>query len=247
MLNQPIGLISADWPIPGWVSAVTTTRHGGFSTGPYASANLADHVGDQQQAVVANRRSLCQQLALTQAPCWLSQQHGRRVIAAGQVGLDNRGDACITAHPGVVCAVLTADCLPILLCDPAQRRIAAIHAGWRGLCAGVIENTVTAMTSAPTALIAWLGPTIRSAHYLVGADVRDAVLGYRSELHETLYPDGRNSWRFDLAEAARLILYATGVASIWDSRLCTFCDDRFFSYRRTAQTGRTATLIWMQH
>jgi YfiH family protein len=245
MIDRSLDFIHADWPTPNWVYAVTTTRHGGTSVGNYGSANLADHVGDHQQTVSANRQLLRQQLALPQDPRWLSQQHGNRVVQAEHVTIDNRADASICANPGVVCAVLTADCLPILLCDATERRIAAIHAGWRGLCAGIIEATITALGSAPEALTAWLGPAIRATHYQVRIDVRETLLSYRADLEQTLLPDSQQHWQLDLPKAAKLILNAEGVVSVWDSQLCTYCDERFFSYRRSGQTGRTASLIWM--
>jgi len=171
MLND---WIVPDWPAPAAVHAVSTTRHGGVSVAPYASMNPADHVGDADIAVARNRSLLAAQLALPAEPCWLRQVHGTAVVDAARAAAATGADAAWTAVPGVVCAVLSADCLPVLLCDQAARCVAAIHAGWRGLAAGVIEQTVASLPVAPEHLLAWLGPAIGPASFVVGDEVRAA-------------------------------------------------------------------------
>lgn len=244
-----------DWLVPDWpaaprVRAVCTTRHGGHSTGPYRSMNPADHVGDDPAAVRANRSTLQQVLHLPAAPCWLQQVHGTTVIdaaAATAAGAVPVADAACSAQPGVVCAVLTADCLPVILCDRDGRQVAALHAGWRGLVAGVIERTIEVMQLPGEALLAWLGPAIGPAAYQVGDEVREAFLKHDKQAQVAFQPDPEGRWKADLYRLARQRLAECDVTAVYGGDACSFSDaERFYSYRRDGVTGRMATLIWLQ-
>lgn len=242
--------ILPDWPAATQVRAVCTTRHGGVSTGPYASMNPADHVGDDPGAVLANRQRLQQVLQLPAAPRWLQQVHGTTVIDAGEaVAVDAApvADAAWCSQTGVVCAVLTADCLPVLLCDTAGRHVAALHAGWRGLAAGVIEQTIDALRQPGESLLAWFGPAIGPATYQVGDEVRETFLTHDRQAKAAFRPGPDGSWMADLYLLARQRLAERGVSAVYGGHECSFTDaQRFFSYRRDGVTGRMATLIWLQ-
>jgi len=231
-----------DWPAPNGVHAATTLRAGGVSTGPYASLNPASHVGDDIEAVLQNRRLLRAKLALPAEPVWLAQVHGNRVVKA-EAASPPPADASYTEAPGVVCAVLTADCLPLLFCSLDGRRIAAAHAGWRGLLDGIIRNTVTALGEGE--LLVWLGPAIGPDAFEVGEEVRAAFVQKSPFYAEAFKPKAGGKWLADIYELARIELKAVGVTKIYGGRFCTVTEqDRFFSYRRDTVTGRMATLIW---
>ena len=244
-----IELIRPDWPAAPRIAAAATTRAGGHSIGSFTGLNLAEHVGDEPERVARNRRILAAELNLPEAPRWLKQVHGEQVVDAAQLSVPTAADAIISATPGQVCAVLTADCLPVLLCDRQARHVAAIHAGWRGLLAGVVEASVEAFERRQvpaSSILAWLGPAIGPSAYEVGNDVW--------ELCSLRYPDclsalvsGRpEHWQMDLYAVARGILERAGVTSVYGGDYCTFADQRFFSHRRDGVTGRQATLIWLQ-
>jgi YfiH family protein len=250
--NMPV---SEDWIVPDWpaapqVHAVSTTRRGGFSCGPYASMNPATHVGDDPAAVLANRKALLQGLRLPAEPCWLEQVHGTTVIDAAEpaaLGAVPVADAVQSSQPGVVCAVLTADCLPVLLCDAAGRQVAALHAGWRGLAAGVIEQTIDAMRQPGETLLAWLGPAIGPTAFQVGDEVRAAFMAHNKRAAAAFQSGPNGSWMADLYQLARQRLAERGVTAIYGGDECSFTDaERFFSYRRDGVTGRMATLIWLE-
>ena len=240
--------MSTDWLLPDWpaavnVRAVCTTRVGGCSRGAFASLNLAAHVGDDPDDVARNRTQLRAVLDLPGEPAWLEQVHGSEVIGA-RGPQPRRADASFARAAGVVCAVLTADCLPVLLCDTAGSRVAAAHAGWRGLAAGVLENTVAAL-NAPD-LMAWLGPAIGQQAFEVGAEVRQAFVAPHPDCAAAFAQAGGGKWRADLYELARLALRRAGVREIYGGGWCTYGEpERFFSYRRDGATGRMASLIWL--
>ena len=242
-----VPLIVPDWPAPRSVQAVVTTRLGGVSTGPYASFNLGDHVGDDPAAVIANRRLLAEALALPAVPHWLRQVHGTHVMrVSGMVTTEPlEADGAWTDEIGVVCTVGTADCLPVLFCDLAGTHVAAAHAGWRGLAAGVLEATVAALDVAPDRLLAWMGPAIGATAFEVGPEVREAFLRIDVAAAAAFRPGPGDRWRADLTLLARQRLNRLGVNGVWGGQWCTASDpDRFFSYRRDGVTGRMATLIW---
>lgn len=239
-------MIYPDWPAPEAVSAVSTTREGGLSHPPYASLNLADHVGDRPQAVRENRRLLSECLQLPAEPLWLQQVHGDSVVACHESGPRPAADASYTIGAGAVCAVLTADCLPVLFCDRQGTRVAAAHAGWRGLAGGVLERTVAALAVAPDQLLAWLGPAIGPRAFEVGAEVRSTFIAQHAEADGAFAAQVNGRWLADLYRLARIRLRAAGVRAVYGGSFCTFSEpERFYSYRRDRVTGRMASLIWL--
>lgn len=237
-------LLIPDWPAPACVRACVTTRAGGLSQPPFDSLNLGDHVGDDPQAVTANRQRLQQQLGCR--PAWLSQVHGVAVVEADPARVPE-ADASWSAAPGVACAILTADCLPVLFCDRAGTRVAAAHAGWRSLAGGVLEASVAVLECPADQLLAWLGPAIGSQAFEVGAEVREAFVSLHPQAVAAFVPSLRTG-RFmaDLYQLARIRLAAIGVTAVYGGGLCTFTDaERFYSYRRAPRTGRQASLIWL--
>ena len=244
--NDP-SWFTPNWPIPLSVRCLTTTRHVGASQGPYASFNLGDHVGDNPQAVAANRAKVAAKVG--SEPVWLKQVHGTRVINAAEFarsGMSPEADAAIARRERVVCAVMTADCLPVLLCDKAGTVVAAAHAGWRGLLDGVLEATIQAMGTPSRNLLAWLGPAIGSQAFEVGEEVRDAFVAVSTEAASAFQAKGQGKWLCDIYELARQRLAGSGVEKVFGDGFCTVSDkERFFSYRRDGQTGRMATMIWL--
>lgn len=234
-----------DWPVPPNVRAAVTTRAGGVSSGPFASLNLAAHVGDDPDAVRENRRRLREALALTVEPTWLQQVHGRDVAVLPQPD-ETVADAAVAFAPGAVCATLVADCLPVMIASRDGDRVAVAHAGWRGLAAGVVEATVAALGCDPARLVAWLGPAIGPQAFEVGAEVQDAFTTRQPEAARYFRP-GRGDRRLaDLPSLARLRLARSGVTAAFGGTLCTHRDAaRFYSYRRDGRTGRMAALCWL--
>ncbi|GMQ83447.1 MAG: purine nucleoside phosphorylase YfiH [Gammaproteobacteria bacterium] len=239
-------MIYPDWPAPENVKAVTTTRQEGGSKRPYNSFNLADHVGDAAQAVQQNRNCLRQRLKLPAAPVWLDQVHGDTVVNVGQCGERPSADAGISTRTGQVCAVLTADCLPVLMCDREGTRVAAAHAGWRGLAAGILERSIEALNTEPVRLMVWLGPAIGPAAFEVGDEVRQVFVDQHAQAAVAFSAATDGHWLADLYRLAAIRLQAVGVDAIYGGGFCTFSDrERFYSYRRDGATGRMASLIWL--
>jgi purine-nucleoside/S-methyl-5'-thioadenosine phosphorylase / adenosine deaminase len=248
-----VSWLEPEWPVPPGVRALSTLRSGGVSTAHYASLNLGDHVGDSLEAVGENRRRLKAAAGLPAEPAWLRQVHGMNVVdldAAAELGASGPvgpADAAFTRRRGRVCAILTADCLPIVLAADSGDLIAAAHAGWRGLAGGVIEATVRALSVAPERLMAWLGPAIGPEHFEVGAEVREAVLAGDSGADAAFAVNARGRYMADLSGLARRRLAALGVGRIYGCGHCTHADgERYFSHRRDGVTGRQATLIWLE-
>jgi len=241
-------LIEPGWPVPPNVRAFSTTRLGGVGAPPYDSLNLATHVGDDPRQVAQNRHCLQQQLTLPSAPAWLNQVHGVDIHPLSKpLPAPVDADGSITDKPGLVCAVMTADCLPILLCDRAGRRVAAIHAGWRGLCCGIIEKCIQQMQLPAEQLLAWLGPAIGATAFQVGAEVRDAFIAHDASASQAFVQQDQQHWLADLYQLARQRLFSQGVRSMYGGDYCTFQQrELFFSYRREGVTGRMASLIWLQ-
>lgn len=247
--------ITPDWPAPANVRAVSTTRNGGVSCGRYASFNLGTHVGDDPRAVAENRLQLRAELGLSREPRWLAQVHGACVLtledaagkqAGGGPGKSPSADATVTRLPGQACVVMTADCLPVLLCDRAGKIVAAAHGGWRGLAAGILENTLAAMHLAPAEILAWFGPAIEPEAYEVGDEVRAAFIEDHAEADQAFEPRSAGKWLCDLYLIASQRLRRAGVRHIYGGGFCTYSDcERFFSYRRDGECGRMATLIWL--
>lgn len=235
--------ITPAWPAPKGVRAASTLRRGGVSQGSHAGLNLGLHVGDDAPCVTENRRLLREALQLPAEPIWLGQIHGSRVIRA-ESSPSREADAALTSAAGVVCVVMTADCLPVLLCDRTGSCVAAVHAGWRGLAGGVVEATVAAMDCRE--LIAWLGPAIGPDVFEVGTEVRQAFIDRLETCQAAFRPHG-DKWLADLYRLARIILARAGVSEVHGGGCCTYADpESFFSYRRDGQTGRMATLIWRE-
>ena len=239
--------IAPDWPAPGRVRAASTTRTGGTSDGPWRSLNLADHVADDSAAVSRNRARLRHALVLPEEPRWLVQRHGARVVETGSPPDGAPADGIVAREPGMVCAVLAADCMPVLLCDRSATVVAALHAGWRGIAAGILEAGIRAAGPAPGELMAWLGPAIGAERYEVGPDVRDALLAADPDAVYAFRPSGRpGRWRADLERVVRRRLGRCAVGSVHGGGTCTASDPgRFFSHRRDGVTGRMATLVWL--
>jgi polyphenol oxidase len=246
-----IPFIQPNWPAPANVRAASTLRTGGVSRAPYDTFNLAAHVGDASQAVAENRRLLRGALRLPAEPTWLEQIHGDAVVeasASSQLPAQPpRADACVARSASRVCAVLTADCLPVLFCSRDGDRVAAAHAGWRGLAAGILDTTVGSLGLPGSELIAWLGPAIGQQAFEVGDDVRIAMLARDAGYANAFVPNARGRWQCDLYQLARRNLAQLGVHDVYGGGYCTYGDDeRFFSFRRDGQCGRMATLIWIE-
>ncbi len=240
-------LIYPQWPVPKNVTACSTTRKDGVSLTPFASLNLGDHVGDDPSAVKQNRLLLEKMASLPRAPIWLEQVHGVRVLTlTGEPVTDRCADAVYTSQPGQVCAVMTADCLPVLFCAQSGREVAAAHAGWRGLCEGVLENTVKQFNAAPNQIIAWLGPAIGPEKFEVGQDVYDAFIQQSTDFQAGFTASG-DKYLANIYLLARLKLQTLGLTEVFGGTDCTVTDsENFFSYRRQGQTGRMASLIWFE-
>lgn len=246
--------IEPDWPAPANVLALCTTRRGGCSAAPYDSLNLAHHVGDSDRSVAINRDILAEALPGGVEFSWLSQVHGTGVVQAGQKDVHPSADAQWSRSLGVACTVLTADCLPVLLCSASGDVVAAAHAGWRGLLAGVLEETVGAMNTRADKVLAWLGPAIGPAAFEVGPEVREEFLmaaqGCNKPAVDACFiPSSERAGHYlaDLYALARIRLGVIGVKNTFGGGLCTFTDsDRFYSYRRDGETGRMASLILLR-
>jgi YfiH family protein len=246
MSSEPaLEVIRPDWDAPANVAAISTTRSGGVSGGPYAALNLGDHVGDDPAAVAENRRRLRVALRLPGEPAWLQQVHGTRLRLPGDG--DACADACLADHPGGVCVVMTADCLPVLFCNAAGTRVAAAHAGWRGLLAGVLEQTLAGFDDPPREVLAWLGPAIGPRAFEVGDEVRGGFVAVHSADADAFLPSRPGHWLADIYALARRRLRSCGLERVHGGGWCTVSEPaRFFSYRRDGASGRMASLVWLR-
>ena len=237
--------IIPDWPAPKNVRTLQTTRTGGISSAPYDSFNLGDHVGDAPLAVERNRILL--NTLLPSEPVWLEQMHSTIVANADNTSCLPQADACIARHRDAVCVVMTADCLPVLLCDTQGSVVGAAHAGWKGLASGVIEATVQAMEVAPQNLMAWLGPAISQQAFEVGDEVRALFVDAGPQAAAAFIPGQAGKWYADIYALARLRLNAMGITRIYGGGYCTHRErEKYFSYRRDGATGRMGTFIWLE-
>jgi YfiH family protein len=249
--GAPLQVIAPDWPAPPAVRAAFTLRMGGVSAAPFDSLNVGAHVGDTGAAVTENRRRVRAQLRLPVEPSWLEQVHGIEVAdldtpSARASAPQLTADAVIARGAGSVCVMQVADCMPVLFAARDGCAVAAAHAGWRGLAAGVLEATVATLAVAPSGLIAWLGPAIGPQHFEVGGEVRAAFLAHDAAAAAAFTANTRGRWQCDLAALARRRLNAAGVTAVFGGGWCTYSDPlRFFSYRRVGQCGRMAALIWL--
>ncbi len=235
--------LKADWPAPDFIKAGTTLRQGGVSQAPYDSFNLASHVGDAVEVVEQNRKSL----HLPNAPQWLEQIHSTTAVLLPCNDDIPKADASYTSKNNIVCAVMTADCLPVLITDKQGSCVAAIHAGWRGLCHGIIEETIKKLPTAAEDLLVWLGPAIGPDVYEIGEEVYDAFTRNDNEAKQAFTPTVDQHWLFDIYRLAKLRLNRLGVGHIYGGNHCTLTEkDDFFSYRRDGATGRMASMIWIE-
>jgi len=246
-MPEPPSWIEPDWPAPSHIRAMMTTRQGGVSLPPFDGLNLADHVGDDPKSVSHNRRLLRGFLDLPAEPLWLTQVHGCSVLEAEACPAGGEADAVIAHTQGQVCAVLTADCLPLLLCDRVGTQVAAIHAGWRGLAAGVIEATLKRFSAPGEEIVAWLGPAIGPQVFEVGAEVRDVFIKHDPYAADAFVANRPGHWLADIYLLAKQRLAVCGVSFVGGGDCCTVSDEeRFFSFRRDGKTGRMASLIWIE-
>lgn len=248
-MNREPAWLEPDWPAPPTVRAVVSTRFGpGVSAPPFDRCNLGDRCGDDPAAVAANRAALVRTLDLPRPPHWLTQVHGTAVVDVDRPHEPlPRADAAVSRRPGQPLVILTADCLPVLLCEREGRAIGAAHAGWRGLAAGVLERTVQALGVPPAHLLAWLGPCIGQASYEVGEEVRAAFVAGDAGALQAFAPSRPGHWWCDLALLARRRLQALGVTAVHGGGFDTRTDARFYSWRRDgAASGRFATLLWLE-
>jgi YfiH family protein len=238
--------IWAHWPAPPQIHAGTSVRFGGHSQSPYNDLNLALHVGDNPENVIENRHILSEYLNLPAAPIWLDQTHSSNIISL-DVNRDNfSADGSYTSMRNKICTILTADCVPILLCDANGTRIAAIHAGWKGICGGIIEKAINEFSN-PASILVWIGPCISSQYYEVGSDVYTKCLAHSARLKSAFEQVNEDHWYCNLNNLVKIILENSGVGSIYECGLCTYEEDSlFYSYRRDGITGRTATMIWIE-
>lgn len=243
-LNNP--WITPNWPAPKWVHNCVTTRLGGFSLGDYSSFNLGDHVGDAPQNVTRNRKLLQETLAYQEA-AWLKQVHGTRVVKADAKQV-LEADGCWTNEQGLACVVMTADCLPVLFCDKKGQFVAAAHAGWRGLLNGILEATIEALPVVSGEIMAWLGPAIGPQSFEVGSEVMEAFVTRDSKAKQGFQASVKQGhYLVDLYMLAKQRLVDNGVTAIYGGGFCTLTDEqRFYSYRRQPNTGRMASLIWLE-
>ncbi|KHF26222.1 hypothetical protein JV46_15570 [Solemya velum gill symbiont] len=245
--HDEIDWIEPDWPVPASIRAISTMRHGGVSAAPWASLNLGDHVGDDSQHVAHNRAELIRAAEIPAEPHWLRQVHGCDVVETQQVQGGCDADAACSFQSNEVCVVMTADCLPVLICDRSGTMVAAAHAGWRGLCDGVLEAAIAKLDSPAENLMAWLGPAISQQAFEVGEEVRDAFIARDSSAQEAFIQNQQGRWMADIYQLARQRLESAGVADIYGGNYCTFTEESdFFSYRRDGITGRMASMIWIE-
>ncbi|WP_066016629.1 peptidoglycan editing factor PgeF [Endozoicomonas atrinae] len=238
----------ADWPAPDGVKALVTSRNGGVSEAGFSSFNLGLYSGDDQESVRANRQLLQQDLDLTSSPLWLKQVHGIDVADTDVDGQEAEADASVSRKPGLACAVLTADCLPVLFCNQEGTVVAAAHAGWKGLVAGVLEATVRSMNVPADTIIAWFGPAISQHHFEIGPEVREQFLAEDMNCSEAFIPGKGDRWFADLYSLARRRLNRLGVSHVYGGEFCSYDQsDLFYSYRRDGkESGRMASLIWLE-
>lgn len=239
--------ITPDWPAPAKIKAFTTTRAGGFSCAPFDGFNLAMHVGDSFENVKRNREYLREVLQLPHEPFWLSQAHSTTVVEAKRKPLNLIADASFTREINTVCAILTADCLPLLICDQNANCVAAVHAGWKGLLGGIIEETLKALKIPGEDLLVWLGPAIGASVYEVGEEVREKFIAHDSNAEIAFHALSKDKYLMDIYSLARQRLAHQNITRVYGGEFCTLTQkDKFFSYRRDKETGRMASLIWIE-
>jgi len=239
--------LTPDWPAPANVKAFSSTRTGGISQAPWSSLNLATHVDDNADHVKYNRQQLQQSLNLPTEPCWLQQTHSKHMVEACIEPMDAQADGSYSRRVRQVCAVLTADCMPLLMCDEKGTQVAAIHAGWRGMASGILQQAIASFKAPANEILVWMGPAIGASAFAVGHDVYQAFCSRWPESSSAFTSAGNHKYHFDLYHQARLLLNSMGIEQLSGGGFCTYTDSqRFFSYRRDGTTGRMASLIWLQ-
>ncbi|MDQ7050578.1 MAG: peptidoglycan editing factor PgeF [Enterobacterales bacterium] len=243
-------LIKPNWPAPNHISAFSSSRLGGFSQAPYDSLNLASHVGDNATSVDKNRQELARRLQLPSTPLWLSQQHTNRVVHFNHESLTQDkpliADASYTQTSSKVCVVMTADCLPILLCDKKGEWVAAVHAGWRGLAGGILQHTIARYGDDYGQLIAWIGPAIGPRQFEVGQEVHQQFVEQNADWEKFFEPTMQTHYNCDLIGICKDILTKLNITT-YGGHWCSYSDKQFYSYRRDGNTGRMASLIWINN
>jgi YfiH family protein len=243
-LSDALEWIGADWPAPPGILAGCTTRIGGVSQDEFAALNLGVNVGDDPTHVAENRRLMTLSCGLANEPVWLDQVHGTHVVVDPGPVRSLEADAVVSTRSDAVCAIMVADCLPVLFVSENGEEVGAAHAGWRGLCNGVLEVTIEAFRAPAESLLVWLGPTISQEHFEVGDEVRDAFIEHDRVAAQCFTQNVRGRWQADLCSLAEQRLHGLGVRQIYGGGMCTFSDpQRFFSYRRSGQCGRMAAII----
>jgi len=241
-------IIVPQWPAPENIKAFSSCRSDGVSRAEFSSLNLALHVNDDEQLVEKNRQRLIKELVIPNNPVWLNQTHSNKVVKLSAVKESHKpisADAAIASQPKQVCTVMTADCLPLLFCNEKGTEVAAVHAGWRGLLNGIIENTIKCLPK-PQELMVWLGPAIGPGEFEVGVDVKEAFVGKNSVFQQAFQEQANGKYLADIYLLARMVLVQQGVTKIYGGEHCTVTEgEQFYSYRRDGQTGRMASLIWL--
>lgn len=254
MTDRDINIITPEWPAPAQVKSAISTRQGGVSQAPYDSLNLATHVGDKAEDVARNRELLKAALQLDNEPVWLNQTHSDKVVDASVYVAGDEADACYTSVANKPCAVLTADCLPILVCNKQGTWVQAIHAGWQGIGRRIIEASILAYPGQKTDLMAYLGPAIGEESFEVRSDVVEACTADLTSAQKKIFIkkcfkpiEGKDGYFLgNLYELGRQRLHKCGVQAVFGGNFCTYKDsNRFFSYRRDKECGRMASLIWL--
>lgn len=241
---KPVWIV-ADWPAPSNVCAGTTLRQNGVSTGVYTSLNLADHVADEAETVAENRRRFVADCRLPAEPVWLRQMHSVNVVLEGPSDRHTAADALVTRQPNTVAVVLSADCLPVVFAAANGNEVAVAHAGWRGLCGGILEATVAAMAARPADILVWLGPAIAQPAFEVGGEVRDQFVSHEVAAASQFILNARGRYQADLYGLAHQRLASVGVSAVFGGERCTYAESvDFFSYRRDGQCGRMATFVY---
>lgn len=237
-----------DWPAPVNIKSCVTKRRGGVSIGSFSSFNMGLRSGDVLEHILTNREQMAVDFGWQNKAQWLMQVHGTTVVTATTTGEEQEGDAVWTDQQALSCAVLTADCLPVLFCDQQGTVVAAAHAGWKGLLAGVLEETIKAMGKPSDQLMAWMGPAISQQHFEVGPEVRAAFVARDTDAKDAFSQGNGDRWQADLYQLARQRLEVAGISSVYGGGLCTFSQlNEFFSYRRDGQaSGRLASVIWIE-
>ena len=244
--NHPECWLPADWPLPGHVHAGCTTRLGGYSKTPYDTLNLGEHVGDIQADVSRNRKYLIDTVALPAEPSWLKQTHGNRVVELAKTSFNHEADGAYTRQPGIICTVLTADCVPVLLSSEDGQEIAAVHAGWRGFSKDIIASAIAHFISPGPRISAWIGPCIGVQHYETDENIKKSCLEVAGSGGDAFLPSRPGHCLTDLQKLVQQRLQELGVCRIYGGQYCTYTHSRlFYSYRKEGTTGRFASLIWM--